>query len=80
MDKVKIEFLDKELLKSWVWLRYINDKFFVWTQGEQSLQKFLEHLNNFNPGLRFTSEISAHQVNFLDVIIKLQENEFLTDL
>ena len=42
--------------------------------------KSLEHLNNFNPDPRFTSEISVHQTNFLDVIAKLQENEFLTDL
>ena len=54
--------------------------FFVWTHGEESLQQFLEHLNDFYPGLRFTSEISPQQVNFLDVTVKLQENEFLTDL
>ena len=57
MDKVETEFLDKELLKPWVWLRYIDDIFFVLTHGEESLQKFLEHLNDFHPGLRFTSEI-----------------------
>ena len=42
--------------------------------------KSLEHLNNFHPDPSFTSEISVHQINFLDVIAKLQENEFLTDL
>ena len=52
----------------------------MWTNGEESLQKFLEHLNDFHPDPRFTFEISAHQVNFLDVIVKLQKNEFLTDL
>ena len=71
MDKVETEFLDKKLLKPWVWLRYIDDIFFVWTHGEESLQQFREHLNDFHPGL---------QVNFLDVIVKLQEIEFLADL
>ena len=80
MDKVETEFLHKELLKPWVWLRYIDGIIFVWTHGEESLQQFLEHLNDFHPGLQFTSEIFAHQVNFLDVIVKLQENEFLTGL
>ena len=28
MDKVETDFLDKELLKPWVWLRYINEIFF----------------------------------------------------
>ena len=77
MDKVETEFLDKEHFNSWIWLRYIDDIFFVWTHGEKSSQKFVEHLNNFHLGLRFTSGISADQVNFLDVIVKLQENEFL---
>ena len=80
MEKVETEFLDKELLKPSVWLRYIDDIFFVWAHGEESLQQFLEYLNGFHPGPRFASEFSAHQVNFLDVIVKLQENEFFIDL
>ena len=80
MDKVQTEFLEKELLKIWAWLRYIGNIFFVMTLGKESLQKFLEHLNNFHPGLRFTSEISVHQVNFLDFIVRLQENEFFSFL
>ena len=55
VDKVEIEFLDKEILKPWVWLRWIDDIF--WTHGEESLPKFIEHLNDFHPGLTFTSEI-----------------------
>ena len=47
MDKVETEFLDKDLLKPWVWLRYIDDIFFVRTHVEESLEKFLEHLNDF---------------------------------
>ena len=80
MYKAETEFLDEELLKPWVWLRYIDDIFFVWSYGEESLQQFLEHFNDFRHSLRFTSEISAHLVNFLDVRVKLQENEFLTGL
>ena len=52
----------------------------MWTHGKESLEKFLKHFNDFNPGLKFTSKISAHQLNFLDVIVRLQENEFLTNL
>ena len=80
MEKVEAEFLDKELLKPSVWLSDIDDIFFVWAHGEESLQQFLDHLNGFHPGPRFASEISAYQVNFLDVIVKLQEKEFFTDL
>ena len=37
----------------------------MWTYGEESLHKILKHFNN---DLRFTSDISVHQVNFLDAI------------
>ena len=80
MDKVETEFSEKELLKLWVWLTYIGDIFFVLTLCKESLQKFLEQPNNFHPDLRFTSEISVHQANFLDFIVKLQEDEFLSFL
>ena len=57
-DTIETEFRDKELLKPWVWLRYINI-FFLRTHGEENLQTFLENLNNVQPDVRFTSEISV---------------------
>ena len=50
------------------------------THGEESLQKFGKHLKLFHPNLRFTSKISVRKVNFLGVIVKLQENKFLREL
>ena len=80
MDRVETEFLNKELIKPWVWLRYIDDIFFVWTAGERQLQLFLERLNSFHPDLKFTHEMSKSSVNFLDLVVKLEGNELVTDL
>ena len=41
MDKAEREFLEAEDTKSWVWLRYIDDIFFIWTEGENKLESFL---------------------------------------
>ena len=76
MDKEETKFLDKGLLKPCVWLRYFNGIFFLWTHGKENLQTFLEQLGNFHPCLIFPSEISVLQLNFLDFIVKSQENEF----
>ena len=35
MDRVETEFLEKEHLKPWIWLRYVDDTLFVWTHGEE---------------------------------------------
>ena len=67
-------------LKPWVWLRYIDDIFFVWTHGEDKLHDFLSRLNEFHPNLKFTYEYSTEQINFLDVIVKKEKDEFVTDL
>ena len=55
MDRVETEFLEKEHLKPWVWLRYY-DIFFLWTHLEDELYKFLERLNSFRANLKFTLE------------------------
>ena len=56
MDRVETEFLEKERLKPWVRLRYIDDIFFVWTHEENKLDEFLELLSSVHPNLKFTSE------------------------
>ena len=41
MDRMETEFLEKERLKPWVWLRYIDNIFIVWTHREMNLMNFL---------------------------------------
>ena len=59
MDKFETDFLTTQNLKPWVWLRYIDDIFFVWTHGEEKLHDFLSCLNEFHPNLKFTYEYST---------------------
>ena len=80
MDKFETDFLTTQNLKPWVWLRYIDDIFFVWTHGEEKLHDFLSCLNEFHPNLKFTYKYSTEQINFLDVIVKKGKGEFVTDL
>ena len=41
MDRLENEFLDTQILKPLVWLRYIDDIFFIWTHSEEELKKFM---------------------------------------
>ena len=54
-----------------VWWRYIDDIFFIWEHGEESLEKFLNKLNSFHPTIKFTAEYSKETINFSDVNIRL---------
>ena len=77
MDYIEREFLKSEQIQLWIWFRYI---IFIWTASEKDLYEFLNRLNSFHPNLRFTHERSRESLNLLDVIVKIQEGEFVTDL
>ena len=67
-----------------IWLRFIDDVFFIWNQSEESLQHFLEHCNNFaseqsmSSTIKFTYSYSRKSVNFLDTTISLASNGTLS--
>ena len=58
MDQVETQFLKAQQCKPLVWLKYIDDIFFIWTHGKESLTKFLDDFNRFHPNLKFTHESS----------------------
>ena len=49
MDRIENNIFDSENVKPWLWLRYIDDIFFIRTEGEDKLEGFLNRLNNFFP-------------------------------
>ncbi|XP_066911610.1 uncharacterized protein [Clytia hemisphaerica] len=55
-------------LKPLVWWRYIDDIFFLWQHGEESLKLFFDHLNSdeTHKSVKFTFEYSNTSINFLD--------------
>ena len=64
MNKTETDFLKTQELQPFVWLRYIDDIFFIWMHGEAELKKFMEGLNNFLPKLKFTYESSKKKLHF----------------
>ena len=58
--------------------RYIDDCIFLWTHGEEELDRFIKHLNLCHPTIKFTVESSTESVNFLDTTIS-KNNEGLID-
>ena len=66
MDEVETEFLKSQELQPFLWLRYTDDIFFIWTHGEEMLTLFLmmhTQFLNFHSNLKFTYETSSCTVN-----------------
>ena len=62
MDEFENEFLSLRSDKPLVWLRYIDDVFFIWTHGEKELHRFMEALNNHQSNIKFTYTFSKNCV------------------
>ena len=80
IDKVEQKFLETRSKKPLIWLRYIDDIFFICTHGKQELERFLKDLNTFTPNLSFTHEASKNSIPFLDLKVKLIDGKLETDL
>lgn len=82
MAKLEEEIIYNCTHKPLVWDRYIDDIFFIWTHGEEELEKFLSYINGFHDSIKFTAETSKNKVNFLDhTKVKLtMDGDLYTDL
>ena len=71
------DFHKKTGKKPLIWLRFIDDIFFIWTDGEDSLMEFLvfclkySETKNMKSALKSEISQSTKTINFLDVCITL---------
>ena len=80
MDQVESKFLHTQKFQPLVWFRYIDEIFFIWTHGENSLKNVMMEFNNFNPNIKFTYEFSEASSNFLDLNVKLSDGKLQNSL
>ena len=57
-----------------IFMRFIDDIFFVWKGSERELQSFLKEINNAHPYIKFDYTFSKKEVNFLDLTIYKDSN------
>ena len=63
-----------------MWKRLIDDVFFIFTDSEENLDKFLKELNGFHTNIQFTFEKSKIKVYFLDVVTEIKNGRLSTNL
>ena len=71
MEALQEKILSKAKRKPSVLWRYVDDMFFSWGHGEESLKEFINEINSFHPTIKFTVDWSKENVNFLDVEVTL---------
>ena len=59
-------------------MRYIDDTFFIWTESQDELAGFFQHMNAFHPYLEFTYE--KVPIIISDVTVSINDEQFGTYL
>ena len=87
--------IENKMLKSYeqstgkkplIWLRYLDDIFFIWRHGENELTSFIQYLQNYSYSMKMKTTLkydvhySTQSVNFLDTTIKLENDQLLSDV
>ena len=72
MTVLEEKILSKAKKKPSVWWRYVDNIFFIWEHGEESLKAFINEINSFHPTIKFSADWSKEKVNFLDVEVTLK--------
>ena len=80
MHDLESRLLDLAPVKPYLWLRYIDDIFMIWTAGEEQLQEFLQWINQYHNTIKFTWDWSRKNVNYLDVQVINNNGVIETDL
>ena len=70
--------MEASVNKPLVWMRFVDDVFFIWTRGEENLKLFINYLNSSHETIKFTSEYSRETISFLDVHVTMGEGGVLT--
>ena len=80
MDQVEQKFLATQINQLLIWLRYIDDMIFIWTHGEEELEKFMSSFNSFTPNLKLTCDSSKKDISFLDHKTSMGKDKLSTDM
>ena len=80
MGRFEKQALEGAKIRPYVWWRYLDDIFMIWTGNEDELREFIEYLNDLHPTIKFTSEQSSSSVAFLDTTVSIKDGKISTDL
>ena len=61
LEKFETEMLNeyerKTNLRPYIWMRYIDDIFFIWHHDQKSLQEFIKFCDNYSKSVEMRSKI-----------------------
>ena len=72
--------LPQHLNKCSLYLRYIDDIFFIWKNSEAELKSFIKEINEIHPTIKFDVKYSYKEISFLDTTVRITSNNELVTI
>jgi len=69
MAKMEQDFFNSTGYQPFLYLRYLDDIFIIWTEDRPKLERFLSDFNNFHRSVHVTYTIHEDSIDFLDVTV-----------
>ncbi len=63
------QILNKNNYQPFVYFRFLDDIFMIWTHGIEKCYAFFESMNSHHPSIKLEATISDKQIIFLDTAI-----------
>ena len=80
MAELENRFILSVRFQLWLWWRFLDDVFMIWTHGRVCLEEFLTALNSYYETIKFTWSVSTSSLAYLDVMVSLSAGSISTDL
>ena len=77
MEKLEKLIIQSAPYKPISWFRFIDDVDMKWTESEENLNRFFDHVH---PTIRFTHETSRNNISFLDTYTTCENGIMSTDI
>ena len=80
MEGLEEKIIKESEYKPYLWLRYIDEMFFLWEHGENKLKSFIGKINKVHPTIKCIAQWSETSFNFLHATVSLTSGVIETDL
>jgi hypothetical protein len=80
MGKHEILIMQSTPYKPVSWFCFIDDPDMKWTESEENLTRFFDHVSKLHPTIKFSHEASRNNLSFLDTYTTCKNGIMSTDI
>jgi hypothetical protein len=77
MHYFESKYLPQAPVQPFLWKRFIDDIFAIFTCSDAEVQSFIDWINTVHPTIKFTAERNVKGVPFLDTFVRIEKDQII---